>query len=122
MAYGMRCTRIQLGGRLINQQHARLGAYRTREHKTLRLASRQIAETPVRRIRQIEQFHRFQSLRFRFAAAHSLGEQWKHHMVERRALRNTIRILKHPSNTIHTFSRHRASVRLLPSCKNRQQC
>ena len=31
------------------------GTYRTREHKTLRLASRQIAETPVRRIRQIEQ-------------------------------------------------------------------
>lgn len=30
VAYGMRCTRIQLGGRLINQQHAWSGTYRAR--------------------------------------------------------------------------------------------
>ena len=114
-------SRVQLGGRLIHQQHVGVRAHRTRKHEPLRFASGQFGESTVHRIVQIEQSHDLLGFRDRFASAHAMAEQRKDHMVERGSFGHAVRVLEHPSDAVDAFTFHLPGPRFDPSRKNGQQ-
>ena len=54
MADGMRGARVQLGGRLVHEQHVGFGADGARQHETLRLAAGEVGEPAVGRVFEVE--------------------------------------------------------------------
>ena len=54
MADGMRGARVQLGGRLVHEQHVGFGADGARQHETLRLAAGEVGEPAVGRVFEVK--------------------------------------------------------------------
>ena len=81
-----------------------------------------LGEPAVGRVFEVEQPHGFQGFELRFLAPHAFGEQREHHVVERGAFRHTVRVLKHPSHTVHAFTGYGSGIWFLPTGENRQQC